>query len=267
LQAIRELPGENYLLDLELAQLDVILHRQLDRYWSAYVILSGVSYGGGFLDATIEGFHDTFGFGTYGRPAARRNDVNMLFDLKSLQYGAFEAPSSGGLLDPTLGIRHSGLALADRVKVVFEAAAKLPWAGRRTLLSSGRTDFGTQLTLQYFGNNHALYASASAVYFASERIVPQVPSQVIPTLVLGYEHRVTPHTNVILQGYVSPSIFDREQTDLDELLATKYQLSLGLRHRRGKHLVTFAVTENLQNINNTPDIGMQIGWGYVPSWK
>ena len=54
---------------------------------------------------------------------------------------------------------------------------------------------------------------------------------------------------------------------LDELLATKYQLSLGLRHRRGANLFTFAVTENLHNINNTPDIGFQSGWTFISAWR
>ena len=59
-------------------------------------------------------------------------------------------------------------------------------------------------------------------------------------------------------------MYEHEQTDLSELLGTKYQLSLGVRHRRGSHLVTFALTENIQNINNTPDIGVQLGWSFAP---
>jgi len=65
---------------------------------------------------------------------------------------------------------------------------------------------------------------------------------------------------LILQGYVSPSVFSREETNLDELLATKYQLS-----RIGRGLLSFAVTEILQNVDNTPDIGFQLGWAYSPA--
>jgi hypothetical protein len=31
-----------------------------------------------------------------------------------------------------------------------------------------------------------------------------------------------------------------------------------------QYLLTFGFTENVQNINNTPDIGIQIGLAYVP---
>jgi hypothetical protein len=29
---------------------------------------------------------------------------------------------------------------------------------------------------------------------------------------------------------------------------------------------TFAVTENLVNFNNSPDIGFQLGWAYSPAF-
>jgi len=29
---------------------------------------------------------------------------------------------------------------------------------------------------------------------------------------------------------------------------------------------TFAITENMRNYNNTPDIGFQIGWAYSPAF-
>ncbi|MGE0467581.1 MAG: DUF3187 family protein [Steroidobacteraceae bacterium] len=106
-RAIRDLPGENYLVDLELAQLHITLHRQISAEFGAYLILSGATYGGGLLDGIIEEFHETFGFAGYGRPAAARNDVNVLLDLKSIQYAAFAAPVSGGLLDPIVGVRYT----------------------------------------------------------------------------------------------------------------------------------------------------------------
>jgi hypothetical protein len=55
--AIRALPGENYLVDLELALLDVTFHYKFSSQWAAYLVLSGSWYGGGFLDSTIESFH------------------------------------------------------------------------------------------------------------------------------------------------------------------------------------------------------------------
>ncbi len=264
LQEIRDLPGENYLLDMELALLDVTFHYKISDIWTAYVIASGVSYQGGFLDSAIEGFHDSFGFSSFGRPAVTRNQVNLVYDLKSTQYASLGEPTDGGLLDPTLGVRYTGWSLPGKWHMATEIAVKVPISGRRELLSTGRTDYGMQVSLQRKGQHHAFYVDAAAVYYDGASQVAPSGAQVIPTLIVGYERMLTARTNVNLQGYISKSVYSHDETDLEELLGEKYQLSLGVRHRRNNFLVTFGITENLQNINNTPDIGFQLGLAWVP---
>ena len=264
LAGIQALPGENYLLDLESALLDVTAHYRFSSVLSGYVIATGISYQGGFLDNTIEQFHDTFGFSTFGRPAIRRNDVNVIYDLKSTQYSSFGSPTDGGLADPTIGLRYSGLQFSPNWKVTVEAAAKIPVQGKRMLLSTGRTDYGAQITLQRFGQNHAFYIDGAAVYYAGASDPVPTQSQIVPTVIVGYERKITDRTNLNIQGYISESVYTHTETDLDELLGEKYQISLGVRHRLERALITFAITENLQNVNNTPDIGFQLGFAYIP---
>jgi Protein of unknown function (DUF3187) len=264
LAAIQSLPGENYLIDLELAAFDVIFHYKFSDIWTAYLITSAVSYHGGFLDGTIESFHDTFGFSSFGRQAVSRNDVNVVYDLKSVQLASFGAPSDGGFLDPTLGVRYIGVSLPNPWSMALEAAIQVPVGGERAFLSTGELDYGLQASLQRRGANHAFYANAAAVYYGGSEFPVPDDAQLIPTLILGYERALTERTNVNFQVYASTSVYGREQTDLDELTGEKYQYSIGLRHRTGSFLITFGFTENVQNINNTPDIGFQLGVAYVP---
>jgi hypothetical protein len=267
LDAIRALPGENYLADLELALLDISFQYKFSSQWGAYLVLSGVHYGGGFLDSTIESFHSTFGFSDFGRPAVVKNGTSYILDLKNSQIALFEPPVSTGYLDPTIGMRYSGLTFGKDWHVILEAAAKVPVSGRRDLLSTGRTDYGLQMTLQNFGDHHAWYLAGSAVYYAGSPNFAPNDAKVIPTLLVGYERHLSQNTHVILQGYASPSVYSHKDTDLDELLATKYQASLGFYHRIGAGLISFAMTENLQNLNNTPDIGFQFGFAFTPSLR
>jgi hypothetical protein len=264
LQAIRDLPGENYLVDLESAVIDVTLHYKFSQNMSAYVIANAITYGGGFLDSTIEGFHDSFGFSSFGRPAASRNDFNLIYDLKSSQLALFEPPTSGGLADPTVGVRYTGFRLDERWLLGVEGAIKVPVAGRRFLLSTGRTDYGVQLSLQRRGDRHAIYANLATVYYSGAAQPALQEPQLLPTLIVGHEYRWSERTNINLQGYVSKSTYTDRTTDLDELSGDKYQLTLGFRHMRGRFLYTFGVTENAQNINNTPDIGFQLGLAFIP---
>jgi hypothetical protein len=263
--AIRALPGENYLLDLEQALVDVTIHYKFAEHWAAYTTLGVLSFQGGFLDSSIEGFHDTFGFSTFGRPALERDSINVIYDLEGAQVEYLgDVPTDGGLTDPVFGVRYAGLQFSPSWHLTLEAAVKLPLQGRRPLVSSGRTDFGLQASLQWLGRRNAFHASASAVYYAGVAAPTSQDRQIIPTVVLGYEFRLTANTNLNVQAYLSESVYTRNQTSLDELISNKYQYSLGLRHRIGKAVLTFALNENLQNVNNTPDVGFQFGFAYVP---
>jgi hypothetical protein len=122
-----------------------------------------------------------------------------------------------------------------------------------------------QASVRRLGSKNALHIDFAAVYYAGEAIPAPHEAQIVPTLVVGWERKLTARTNVNLQGYASRSVYRRAQTDLDELLSDKFQLSLGIRHRFDSLLTSFAVTENLQNLNNTPDIGFQLGFAWAPT--
>src|SRR4030095_12965970 len=47
-EAIHDLPGENYLVDLEAAVYDMTVHYKFAPRWSGYLVMSGVSFNGGF---------------------------------------------------------------------------------------------------------------------------------------------------------------------------------------------------------------------------
>jgi uncharacterized protein DUF3187 len=264
--AIRALPGEAYLVDVELGLIDVVLHRKLAAHWSVNAIFSAVNYSGGFLDGAIEGFHKTFGFDSYGRPAAERNTVNVILDLKNAQTVFLNAHLDDGVLDPTFALRYSVAAAPSPWNLVLEAAVKVPINGQREFLSTGHTDVGLQATLQRFAGRHAAYVSAAAVRTRGSVLTASDRTQIVPTYIFGYEYSVSRKTNIVAQYYVSPSVFTHEDTDLEGLLKTKYQISIGLRHRVDASVWTFAITENMRNFDNTPDIGFQIGWAYSPAF-
>ena len=265
--AIRALPGEAYLVDLELGLLDVAFHYKLAEHWSVNATLSAVRYSGGFLDGSIEEFHETFGLSSFARPKVARNSVNVILDLKSVNDPlAFNDPPEGGLLDPTFGVRYSVAASPSPWNLVLESAVKVPIAGQRDFLSTGKTDVGVQATLQRFAGRHAFYASAAAVRTKGSVLTSTDRVQVVPTYIVGYEFSFSEKTGIVAQFYTSPSVFTHEDTDLEGLLKTKHQISVGVHHRVGASMWSFAITENTGNFDNTPDIGFQIGWAYSPSF-
>ncbi len=266
--AILSLPGDAYYIDGEVGLADLIVQRRLNEYWSTYLTIPYIHYGQGAFDSAIESFHDTFGFSQQGRDLVARNRFQLLYKIGDIQFAQLERSTNGGFGDPVLGVRYSLPEPRFGWDVVVEAAAKLAVDGERFLLSTGEHDFGLQATLQRrFGETgrHSIYVAGSAVYYAGGPEVPADETEIIPTLIVGYSLGLTQRTSVILQGYASRSVI--QNTEIDELTDEKYQLSLGLQSRRKNVLWSFAVTENISNFANTPDIGVQIGIAYMPKAK
>jgi hypothetical protein len=121
--------------------------------------------------------------------------------------------------------------------------------------------------LQRFAGRHAGYLSAAAVRTKGSGLAAVERTQVIPTYIVGYEYSMNRRTSITAQYYVSPSVLTHEDTDLDGLLKTKYQISLGVRHRIDASVWSFGITENIGHVNNTPDFGFQLGWTYSPAFR
>jgi hypothetical protein len=265
---ILALPGDAYYVDGEFGLADLIVQRRLSDYWSAYLTIPYMHYGKGTFDGTVESFHDTFGFSQQGRDLVARNRFQIVYGIGDVRFAQLDRDTKGGFGDPVLGVRYSLPEPRFGWDAVVEFAAKIAVDGERFLLSTGKSDYGAQVTLQRrLGKTgrHAVYLSGSGVYYAGGPEVPGDESQIIPTVIAGYSFGLTPETSLILQGYASRSVI--ENTTLEELKEDKFLLSLGIQSRGKNVLWNVAVTENVSNFNNTPDIGVQLGFAYMPKAK
>lgn len=266
--AILALPDDAYYVDGEVGLADLIVQRRISNYWSTYLSVPYIHYGEGMLDSTIESFHDAIGFSQQGRDLVARNRFQIVYGIGDVQFAQLDRETKGGFGDPVLGVRYSLPQPRFGWDVVVELAAKIAVDGERFLLSTGQNDYGAQLTMQRrIGKTgrHAVYLSGSAVYYAGGPEVPGDESQMIPTLIAGYSFGLTQSTSLILQGYASRSVI--QDSTVEELTDDKYQLSIGLQSRGKNVLWSLAVTENISNFENTPDIGVQLGLAYMPKAK
>jgi hypothetical protein len=213
--AIRAMGGEAYLVDLELALIDIAFNYKVTENVGMYAVLSAAAFTGGFLDGFIEGFHDAFGIGSASRPYVDRNQINVLLNLKGQQVTQLDRSSSSGVLDPVFGVRYTFSRDPGFGNLVLDAAIKVP-VSRAGQFSTNRFDVGVQLTAQALTGRSAWYAAGSAVYFSGSGEPLQSPPMLVPTAILGYEYRWREHTNFIVQAYASRSVFTAEQTQLSE---------------------------------------------------
>src|SRR5437867_6514346 len=221
-----------------------------------YLPLSAYDFTGGFLDGTIEGFHRTFGLDPNGRDLVARNRFQGVLSVEGVKTSFLSPPVDGGMGDPVLGMRHAWPLRGSRWGLVLGGAAKIAWRGERSFLSTGTNDYGLQASLQGKYSRQAVYFTASAVRTDGRAFGVPLKHRLTPTLTAAYEVGVAGHTNLVLQLYASQStILD---TTIDQLKADKFQANFGLRSFRGHMIYGFAVTENVANFANTPDVGVAL---------
>lgn len=254
--AILALGEDAYYVDGEFGLLDLTLHYGVTRRSSAHLTLSAYDFTGGVLDGTIEGFHNAFGLENGGRDQVARGGFQGVVSLEDGRTSYLSAPISGGLGDPILGWRHARPLGASGWGLVLDGAVKLALRGERPFRSTGTNDYGLQASFQGKFGRQAVYLSGSLVSTDGRVLGVRVERRVVPTFTAAYEIALTSRTNVVAQIYASQSTV--RDTSIEGIRANKYQASLGLRTRRGGLLYGFALTENLQNFENTPDIGVSL---------
>lgn len=257
---IRSLEGEKFFVDGELGVLDFTVRRQIDSHWGIRGSVGAIAYTGGFMDASIESFHRTFGFRDYLRPAVPRDLFTVMTGFRNGDAQTLlDAPSSG-LLDPEVGIRYSWFERPAPWNLVLDAALKIPVGGRRPYLSNGGWDVGAQATLQGVWGKHVGTASASLAYSRGGGVIETSGYRLAPGMTLGYEYAFVDATRGFAQASLYRYPLNSEDTAIGGLRQRKSQIELGFRHRYGDSTFEFSIVEAFGAFNGLPDFGIQLGW-------
>jgi hypothetical protein len=247
------LPGDAYLVDGEYGLADLTLHYRATSHVAFYATVPFFVFNSGVLDTVVENFHGQFGFSNAGREFVPRDQWQALVKIQDMQM-VVEGPPADDIGDPVFGVRYTLKEKPQQWNLVLETAVKIPRQSTQTFVSSGATDYGMQLSLQRFMQRNAFYLTLSGVYYASDALLAR--DQWIPTMVAGWETRLTQGLGLVVQVYGSRSTV--QNTTLDELSADKLQATVGLQwHQRG-NVIRLGLTENLRNFNNTPDVGLTL---------
>lgn len=257
--ALLAMPHDSFYVDAEIGVLDLIVQRRFDQHFTVFFELPYVHYGQGKLDKLIEEFHDAAGVGQMGRDLVARHRFQIVYLFADTQVQMLDRDVSGGISDPIVGLRYMPSLSGSPWQLAVEVAAKLPIAGERPLLSTGETDVGVQASTRRTFGRTTWQASAAVVHYSGGLESPT--DEIIPTLILACSYAATPSTSIIVQTYASHSAVS--ETTLAELRDNKYQLSLGLQSRLRRWRWSFAITENVVNFDNTPDVGFQLGLSYA----
>ncbi|MEE8118518.1 MAG: DUF3187 family protein [Gammaproteobacteria bacterium] len=257
--ALLQLNDDVFYFDGSIGVLTTTAHYSFNEEIAAYVTVPLQFQHGGFLDSTIESFHDAASFDDQGRPLAERGQFQGLVGVGNDKISFLDDGKSVSLADPTIGLRYRGIKVAEW-DVVLEGALKVPLSLTDDFSSSGHPDIGVQVSFQRQLERQAFYINVATIWIGGSDDFTNSFRRVVPTVTFAYERIMAKKTTLIAQVTATRSSF-QSSSDPD-LSANKYLATIGVRRiMNGRHL-TIALTENLVNYNNTPDIGLHVGYGW-----
>lgn len=263
-EAILAMPeGQAFYIDGEFNFFDVVMHYGLTDRLDLGVSLYSIGYTGGTLDSSIFDVHDKLGYGQQGRDFVADDQFQLVFgddDLDPLV--ALERPAAGGWSDPSIYLRYGFPRRTSGWRYAMVIGAKAPLADQTESLSTGSWDFGAQLTAERRGKYNAFLLNISLVRPGDFR-QNGLELPLLPSAHLTFMHRFKrfPNTRIMLQALIAEHPFrDLVDSALTEL---ETQLTLAIKWNTPMGVLGLGLTENLFNMDNTPDIGLHVSWGLL----
>ena len=260
-EAILGLEGDAFYIDGEFGLANLAIHYGLGERLDVFAIQPYFQFTGGCLDSIIYDFHDTFGIDQAGRDLVAQDQFQILLKHDDDQFVFLDRPSSGGFGDPILGLRYMLPNKPAGWEIGFEVAVKLPFADERKFLSSGSIDYGLQIALARRWRKNAVVLNASYVFTGEFKLTPGFRASDLPAVNLSYLRRIGSRTTAVIQLMTAGSIFsDVTDSSLSEI---EFQTTFGVKWKMGKGDFGVALTENIFNYANTPDIGIHLTYGVI----
>jgi hypothetical protein len=256
---LRGFDGNQFFADGEVTRLAVTLERALAPRLQAGATVQVLHLGGGVFDSVIEGFHQRSGFERgrqRGRLGVPRDDFTVFVRSQGKEFFLGEAPGVG-IGDILL---HAKLGLLDGespLRVGVNLDIKVPVGDEAELYSSGSADYGAQLVASREFRHGSLHAAVGLRRLGAWELLG-IPAQTIASGVLAYGHRIGGAGALVGQVAVSDSPL--APLDIDVLGHSTLQLTLGYQQRLGTGTaLSLAIAENSKYLENTADIGLQLG--------
>ncbi len=258
---IRNLPqGEGYYIDGEFTMLELNYNLGLGDQLELGVTASYIFYGGRLLDGVIYDFHDAIGTGQQGREYVADNQVQVVLARDNGKDIVLpQRPSRGGFTDPAIYIRTAFPIPYFEWQGKLSLGIKPPLMSEHKFLSSGSWDSGFQLTLDKQASHNIYTINTGYIYTGGfEQTHFNPPS--LPYINLGWLHRYKkwPNTRSQIQIHLAEHPYrDLVDSALSEL---QFQITLGIKWKLEAGMLGMALSENVLNFDNTPDVVLHLSW-------
>lgn len=258
LRAFPAIDGEptRFLVDGEVERLELTARRGLGDGWELAATLPLLEQGGGFLDSTIERFHEARGITQQGRDGLPRDAFTLYLYGPGGELYVTEEPG-GGVGEPTvaaarrLGWRPLGIEIAAR------GAVKLPTASGRSFDGTGSLDVGVETHGRRCGGVWCGHGSLGLYRLGDWELIA-LEDRTVLSGALGGQLLLPAGSSLLAQAMCASEPLG--PLDIAELSGDACELSGGWRWSAAGSSLTAAFTENLFVSDTGSDFAVHVVW-------
>lgn len=249
-------PGWDFNVDDETTRASLSAAFQVGRRFSLGFEAVLIAHGGGFMDSTIESFHDAFSLPQNDRELKDRDVLNV--DLLGGTMRSRMTDDETGFGDLTVRAK---VALWDgrRSAVTAVVEAKAPTGETSTFTGSGEWDYGLSLLLSAGSERHLFHGGIGHQVLGQPEPWPfEIDDRT--TAFAGYEFAPNERWSIVMHVMGATSILP-EQADYSQDGA-RAELVAGFHWTRGRFTLSSGFVENLLTNDNDVDLGVLVGFGW-----
>lgn len=161
-----------------------------------------LSHGGGFLDRSIEEFHDLFGMPQYGRTDIPRKRIDYRYERQGVSLVNLNRAVSGmGDVRLSAAKRADAESAAGGYAATWRASLKLPTGDDSKLLGSGSTDLAGWLSAATIRSpdKWSFYGGGGLLLMTEGNVMPAQQRHLVAFGTLGISRKFRPQLSLIAQ--------------------------------------------------------------------
>ncbi|MFO7558382.1 MAG: DUF3187 family protein [Desulfobacterales bacterium] len=257
--------SENWdvLIDMELTVVDLLVEYGVTNKLTLSVQPLLVSMNKGFLDSSLETYHDAFNFPNYGRENRPKNEFGYAISYRNQKW--FDGKPGGlHIADSLISAKYSMLegsrSLPVNASMLY--TLKIPVGDADSGFGSGHFDHGLFLLTQTVVHPVIIYANAGYIFLSDpDTKEADIDVNNIPSLFGGLEYSYSEKLSLIAQINYFASPFN--DSDFSQFDNGSVELDLGfVYHFSQKTRFEFAFAEDLAQ-SGVPDFNVHLRVSYV----
>lgn len=211
---------------------------------------------GGFLDQTIEEFHETFGLGQHHRTDWDRNQIHLVYihpdGETSSDYDGEEL--RGGFLGNIItgGSWHTDRFL---LPFCFRLLLTLPTSETPVTFDEGGHYLTFQSSFYWSVENLVFYHGAGITHFENSESHGLNLEKIRYSGLTTIECRLNDRLSFLVHMVAASAVADYPELDKPVV-----EMTLGLKGKVGPGIIELGIIENLFFFDNSPDIGIHLGY-------